>query len=211
MSTSNRRVSDFKVLATVGLLFITATASCAGRDATTEADLIAEALSLEPGMRVADVGAGDGEWSEILAAQVGESGHVFATEVTEDNLEEIRERVEDAQLNNVTVIQGDDLETGLPEDCCDAILLRRVYHHFTQPAEIRADLRRALRPGGRLTIIEITPQDDWRVLPDVPERDGHGISPEDLTQEMTSDGLFEVDQTYDRWDEDDDNYCVVFR
>ena len=200
-------------LSRVGLPAILAVIfGCAGnRMVAEEADQLREALRLKPGMRVADVGAGGGEWSEVLAREVGAEGHVYATEVDEDNLEEIRERLEGSGLESFTVIQGGEQETGLPDACCDAILLRRVYHHFTHPAELRADLRRALRPGGVIAVIEITPQEDWRKLPGVPERDGHGISREDLVQEMMSEGLFEVAGSYERWPEDEDNYCVVFR
>ena len=137
-------------------------------------------------------------------------GHVFATEVTDKNLQSIAERIEESGLLNITAVRGGELETGLTPGCCDAVLLRRVYHHFTQPADLRADLHRALRPGARLGVIEIKPQRDWGALDGVPERDGHGISRQDLIDEMTSEGLFAVVGSYDSWPEDEDNYCVVF-
>jgi tRNA A58 N-methylase Trm61 len=124
--------------------------SCAAaRPPQRELEQITAALVLRPGMRVADVGAGQGEWSAALAESVGESGHVFSTEVNEDHVEKIRGRVDHAGLANVTVVLGDQLETGLPDGCCDAILLRLVYHHFTDPGPMRDELRRALRPGTR--------------------------------------------------------------
>ena len=119
-------------------------AGCGGRLSAAEADRIAEVLRLEAGMTVADVGAGDGEWAVELARRVGENGHVYATEVDEDDLEDARERLEDTGLDNATTILGDQHDTGLPTDCCDAVLLRLVYHHFTDPAPMRASLRRAL-------------------------------------------------------------------
>ena len=71
-------------------------------------------------------------------------------------------------------------------------------------------LREALRPGGLLAVIEITPQPDWPRLPGVPERDGHGISPESLLDEMTADG-WTVVARHDAWGTEDDHYCIVFR
>lgn len=186
------------------------TAGCASARVADEHDRIAEVLGLEAGMRVADVGAGDGEWSEELALRVGEAGHVWATEVDEDDLSDIRERLDDAEFGNVTTVLGEAEDTGLPEACCDAILLRLVYHHFTDPAPMRASLRRALKPGAMLAVIDIEPQTQWRDLPGVPDRGGHGIPPDQLVAEMTGDG-FEVVGRYEDWPGDEDHYCVVFR
>ncbi len=175
-----------------------------------EAKQIAELLCLQGGAHVADVGAGDGEWTVKLAREVGEGGHVYATEVKEDLVEDIRKRAKKAKLDNVTVLLGDDEDTGLPEDCCDAILLRLVDHHFTDPAPMRASLKKALRPDGILAIIDIVPQTSWRDLPGVPDRGGHGIPVDALVEEMTADG-FEVLSRYDEWNDDDERFCVVFR
>ncbi len=185
-------------------------AACTGHVSAAEIDRLAEALELEAGMRVADVGAGDGEWSEELARRVGEAGRVYATEVEQDKVEELRQRAGEAGLGNVTSILGGERDTGLPEDCCDAILLRLVYHHFTEPAEMRASLKRALATGGVLAVVEISPQRLWAELTGVPDRGGHGIPLEDLVEEMTADG-FEVVERYEEWPGDDDHYCVVFR
>ena len=137
-------------------------------------------------MVVADVGAGDGDWSFRLAERVGETGHVYATEVDEDELKKIRRRIRKADNDNITAVEGDQERTGLEADCCDAILLRLVYHHFSDPARMRTDLRRALRPGGLLAIIDIVPQKHWRKLPEVPDRGGHGIPVQDLIAEVTA-------------------------
>jgi cyclopropane fatty-acyl-phospholipid synthase-like methyltransferase len=169
-----------------------------------------EAMSLEPGMVVADVGAGDGEWSEALAREVGPLGHVYSTEVDEDDLEDVNDRLERSGLDNFTTILGDQNGTGLSADCCDAVLVRLVYHHFTDPPRMISSLRSSLRDGAPLVVIEISPQEDWQPLPGVPERDGHGISMDDLIREM-ADGGFEVTARFDDWEGDEDHYGVVFR
>ena len=183
---------------------------CASEAPPDEVSRIVELLHLQPGMRVADVGAGEGEWAEALARVVGERGHVYATEIKEDLVEEIRERMEDAGLANVSAVLGDDERTGLPENCCDAILLRLVYHHFTDPASMRADLRRALRPGAPMVIIDIVPQKHWGDLPGVPDRGGHGIPLDTLVEEISADG-FEVVERIEEWPGDEDHFCAVVR
>ena len=192
------------------LLTVLASACTPRTAGASEAERIAEVLALRPGLEVADVGAGDGEWAAEIARRVGPEGRVWATEVKEDELEAIRERVEREGLGNVEVVKGDQTRTGLPEDCCDAILLRLVYHHFTDPPRMRADLQRALRPDGRLVVIDIEPQEHWRKLKGVPDRGGHGIPAEDLISELTTDGFEVVDRVED-WNGDGDRYCVVFR
>jgi tRNA A58 N-methylase Trm61 len=168
------------------------------------------ALGLRPGMRVADVGAGSGEWAERISREVGKTGRVFATEVDRAELQKIETRIKGAGLQNVTAVLGTQEDTGLPAGCCDAILLRMVYHHFTEPARMRASLRAALRPGAPLVIIDTEPQTTWRHLEGVPDRGGHGIKEEVLVREMTGDG-FEVVSRHDDWAGNGDRYCVVFR
>lgn len=196
----------------LGILAILVAGLLATPVEASEADRIAEAMALAPGRKVADVGAGDGQWTVHLARRVGEEGHVWATEVDADDLEELRQRVEREGLTHVTPVLGDAWNNGLPDDCCDAILLRLVYHHFTFPARMRSELHRALKPQGLLVVVEITPQEQWRKLPDVPDRGGypHGITVEDLLAELTSDG-FRVVERYDDWYGDEDRYCVVFQ
>jgi ubiquinone/menaquinone biosynthesis C-methylase UbiE len=176
----------------------------------SEGARITAALHLRPGARVADVGTGNGDWAERLGREVGETGHVYATEVEADKLQTVDTRVKEAGLKNVTTILGSQDDTGLPAGCCDAILLRMVYHHFTHPSRMRASLYAALRPGAPLVVIETEPQKDWRHLEGVPDHGGHGIRHEDLVREMTADH-FEVVERHDDWPGDGDRYCVVFR
>jgi ubiquinone/menaquinone biosynthesis C-methylase UbiE len=161
-------------------------------------------------MKIADVGAGDGEWSIAIAEKVGEAGHVFATEVDESELQKITQRVERAGFPNITVIAGDQESSGLPDVCCDAVLLRMVYHHFVDPTAMLSSLRRALLPNGHLAVIDITPQGHWRSLEGVPERGGHGIPADDLIGEISAQG-FELMARYDEWNGDPDRFCIVFR
>jgi len=203
MRTNSRRV----VLLAVALLVAVGPAA---HPLDSEAERVIAVLHLRPGLRVADVGAGNGEWAERLGREVGETGHVYATEVDRDHLQTVEARLKEAGLKNATTILGTQEDTGLPPECCDAVLLRMVYHHFTDPARMRASLRSALRHGAPLVVIDTEPQKSWRHLEGVPDRGGHGIKEEDLVREMTGDG-FEVVARHHDWPGDGDRYCVVFR
>jgi SAM-dependent methyltransferase len=173
-------------------------------------------LALKPGMSVADVGAGSGELTVALAAEVGPGGRVFSTEIDPEALKQIRAAVAAARLTNVTIVQARARDANLPTDCCNAVLLRRVYHHLTHPAETNASLLRALRPGGLLAIIDFSPTFSW-LWPWPPKgvpqnRGGHGIAAQLVVDEATASG-FELVQLIDDWPGRGPlgSYCAVFR
>jgi len=161
-----------------------------------EAERIAELMQLRPGMRVADVGAGEGEWGEALARKLEASGHVFLTEIDDGELLKLHNRLEDSELENMSVVAGSPDETGLPSGCCDAILLRLVYHHMSEREAMRASFGQSLRENGLLLIVEL-------------DRNGHGIEAQRLVDEMTTDG-FKVVSRHPDWGGHDDHYAVLF-
>src|ERR671918_2275940 len=148
-------------------------------------------LALKPGMSVADVGAGRGELTVALAAEVGSGGRVFSTEIDPEAVRQIRAAVAAAGLANVTVVQAQARDANLPTDCCDAVLLRRVYHHLTHPAETNASLLRALRPGGLLAVIDFPP-------PFFIGRGSLGVPAQSVVDEVTASG-FEMLQLRRDW------------
>ena len=160
-----------------------------GEDSEAEVDRLAGALDIQPGDIVADVGAGDGWLSIEIANRVGESGLVFATELAADRRDAIRAAVADAGLDNVTVVEAGERETNLAPECCDAIYLRRVYHHLTDPAATNASLHAALKPGGRLSIVELEFNGLLRPLRGWP----HWTDDEQVVAEVTAAGLTHVE------------------
>jgi ubiquinone/menaquinone biosynthesis C-methylase UbiE len=164
-----------------------------------------QVLALEAGTVVADVGAGKGGLTFALASEVGSKGRVFSTDIDPDRVRALREAVAAARLGNVTVVEGSVGETGLPPNCCDAIVLRRVYHHLTDPSAINASLLRSLRPGGVLAVIDFPP-------PFFLSRGSFGVPARAVIGEVTSKG-FELVRAIDDWPGRGplETYCVVFR
>ncbi|HSA66690.1 MAG TPA: methyltransferase domain-containing protein [Methyloceanibacter sp.] len=166
---------------------------------------VRQVLTLETGTVVADVGAGKGELTFALAREVRSNGHVFSTEIDPGRLWRLREAVVAAKLDNVTVVEAYSSETGLPPNCCDAIVLRRVYHHLTDPSGINASLLRSLRPGGVLAVIDFPP-------PFFLSRGQLGVPAKIVVSELRSSG-FELLRQIDDWPGRGplESYCVVFR
>lgn len=157
-----------------------------------EIDRLVAALRIEPGTRVADLGAGDGSFAIALARRVGPSGHVFATELDDERLAEIRQAVASAGLSNITVVKGVASATNLPRGCCNALFSRNVYHHLSDSAAINADIFRALRPGGRLLVIDFEPGGimDWVGRPAMEaHHGGHGTPRETVVKQVTAAGF----------------------
>lgn len=167
-------------------------------------------LHLRPGMDVADVGAGRGGLTIRVGKHVGPDGRVFATEIDRGRLAAIRRAVANQHLSNVTVMQAPEQSTGLPDDCCDAIFLRGVYHHFTYPTEMDDSLFRAVRSGGMVAIIDFPPRlllKPWTPKGVPKNRGGHGIPRDILAGEMSSAGFEIVSETdWPGW-----QYCILFR
>src|SRR5688500_15729996 len=157
----------------------------------SEMSRLRQVLALETGKVVADVGAGKGELTFALAREVGPNGHVFSTEIDPERLRGLRQAVVAAKARNVTVVEASVSETGLPPNCCDAIVLRRVYHHVTDPTGINASLLRSLRPGGVLAVIDFPP-------PFFFGRGSFGVPAQAVIDEATGRG-FELLRRIDDW------------
>jgi SAM-dependent methyltransferase len=181
------------------------------RGISREAERLAAVLALERTSRVADVGAGDGEYARELASRVVTAGHVFATEIDEKAVASLRATANDAGLGNVTAVRAAETSTNLPAACCSAAFLRGVYHHITRPAETNASLREAIRPGGRLAIIDFEPS--WLLSTFFPvrgvcaNRGGHGVPPDVVIHELQQ-ARFVLRQRIDEWP--GGQYCLVF-
>jgi predicted methyltransferase len=182
--------------------------------AAREVPKLAEVLALKPGMVVADVGAGGGAMSVVMAKWLGPEGRVYATDIGAAQLAEIRAAVAENALSNVVVLEGAVASANLPADCCHAIFLSDVYHHLTRPREFDASLLAALKPGGRLAIMDFPPDPGSTVPEGVPaDRGGHGITSALLVAEVTGAGFRHL-ETLPRWPPDNDRsmlYLAMFQ
>jgi ubiquinone/menaquinone biosynthesis C-methylase UbiE len=177
-------------------------------DAAEEVKRLAELMGWKAGTVVADIGAGDGQYTFAAVDHVGKAGKVFATEIDAKKVGELRDEVARRKLANVIVVESKEAETNLPAGCCDAIFLRHVYHHLTKPAEFDAGLVRSLKSGGRLAIIDFAPRAGLEPVEGVPSnRGGHGIPEKIVIEELKAAGL-QVERIVDDWPEND--YCVLF-
>jgi len=176
--------------------------------AADEIPKLAALMDWKQGTAVADIGAGDGSYAFAATDVVGASGKVFATEIDKEKLAKLRDEITKRKLKNVDVIESGDAEANLPASCCDAIFLRRVYHHLTKPLEFDASLIRSLKPGGRLAIIDFPPHPEYGKVKGVPkDREDHGIQQKILIDELSKAG-FQLDKIVDDWPTND--YCVLF-
>lgn len=174
-----------------------------------EESKLVRVLGLSPGKIVAEIGAGDGQLSIRAAQVVSPGGRVYSSELGEAKRGALKRNAAKAGVRNVEVIEAQELATGLKAGCCDAVFMRDVYHHLTAPEAILGDIRKALRPEGRLLIIDFEPRSSLGRVEGVREnRGGHGVPRSVLVEELKAAG-FEVVSEDPGWRSD--LYAVVAR
>jgi ubiquinone/menaquinone biosynthesis C-methylase UbiE len=141
------------------------------------------ALNIKPGMVVADIGAGSGYYTVRLSRSVGPTGHVFATDVQRGMLDLIDRRMAEEKITNVTTVLGATDDPALKAGSLDLALMVDVYHELQTPQTFMRRLRDALKPDGRLVLLEFRKED-----PQVPIREEHKMSVEEARRELTADG-----------------------
>jgi predicted methyltransferase len=116
-------------------------------------------LQVTTGSTVADIGAGSGYFTERLARLVGASGRVYANDIQPGMLDLLRRRLNRERLSNVTLVLGEPADPKLPPAAIDMALMVDVYHELSEPQTMLAHIRKALKPGGRLVLIEYKGED----------------------------------------------------
>jgi len=115
---------------------------------------IIAASGVKPGMTVADIGAGTGLFTMLFADAVKPGGSVYAVDISPAFIDYIQETAKKRRVRNVTAVLSDGTDTQLPEASVDLAYLSDVYHHFEHPAETLASIRKALKPQGRMVVID---------------------------------------------------------
>lgn len=136
------------------------------RDDRREAATVMDLARIEPGMTVADIGAGEGYYTVRLAERVGARGRVLAQDIIPEAIQKLGTRVERERLDNVSIKLGAEDDPGLPANSFDRIFLVHMYHEVTEPYAFLWRLRPALRKGGQIIVVDV----------DRPT-DQHGIAP----------------------------------
>src|SRR5215471_2032082 len=166
------------------------------RDAAGEPGQLVRLLGIEPGMTVADLGAGSGYYVVRLSPVVGSSGWIIAEDVVPGYLQNLRNRVRDLGLQNVTVTRGEPHDPRLPTGLVDVAILVHMYHEVTQPYGLLYNLVPALKPDSRVGIVDtFAPTSE------------HGTPPSLLRCELAAVGYREV--SFDRL-KGSDTYIAIF-
>jgi predicted methyltransferase len=141
-------------------------------------------LKVAPGEVVADVGAGSGYFTERLAGLVGQTGRVYATDIQQGMLDLLGARVSRAKLENVTLILSDPADPKLPPNAIDMVLMVDVYHELGEPQTVLGHIRTALKPSGRLVLIEYKGED-----PSIPIIPSHKMTVAQAKLEVEHEGF----------------------
>jgi SAM-dependent methyltransferase len=153
------------------------------REREERTDLLIQRLPLSPDDSVADIGAGTGYFSIPIARRVPE-GRVFAVDIQQEMLDIIEARKREGAPENIETILGSITDPGLPDAGVDLILIVDAYHEFSHPYEMGLAMAKALKPGGKLVLIEYRAED-----PSVPIKRLHKMSEEQAIKEMNALGL----------------------
>jgi ubiquinone/menaquinone biosynthesis C-methylase UbiE len=165
------------------------------RDIEEEPDRAIDALGLKAGDVVADIGAGSGYMSVRMAERVGPAGRVYATDIQPQMLALLQQRLNKDRITNIVPVLGAIDDPKLPEGQLDLELLVDVYHEFSQPQRMLRGMRRALKPTGRLVLLEYRKED-----PSIPIREDHKMTVAEAKLEVEAEGfvLSQVDKRLPR-------------
>jgi FkbM family methyltransferase len=170
------------------------------REREENTTLLLKNLDVKPGMVIADIGAGSGYHSALLSKMVG-SGKVFAVDVEPEMIAYLNERIKQKKLSRIVPVLSTEQKVSLPENTIDIMLLVDVYHEFSYPYEMALSMRSALKPGGKLVLVEFRSEDST-----VPIKTIHKMSEAQAIKEFKAAG-FKFDKNIDNlpW-----QHCMVF-
>ena len=147
-----------------------------------EPDKAIDALNLKPGMNVADIGAGVGYMSFKMARKIG-SGRVYAVDIQPGMIDKLKENAAREKVANVVPILGETADPKLPAGQIDLAIMVDVYHELSEPQKMLANIRKALKPNGRLVLLEYRAED-----PKIPIIPSHKMTVAQVKQELEAEG-----------------------
>ena len=161
------------------------------RELEEDPDLAMRLIRVQRGSTVADLGAGSGYFTVRLARAVGSAGKVYAVDIQQGMLDLLQRAVTKEKLTNVIAVLGAEDDPRLPAASLDLVLLVDVYHELWSPQTTLAHLKNAIKPGGRLVLLEYRAED-----PDVPIRPEHKMTKAQVKLEIEHEG-FKQQRVYD--------------
>jgi ubiquinone/menaquinone biosynthesis C-methylase UbiE len=141
-------------------------------------------IRVQSGWVVADIGAGSGYWTERLSRAVGSTGRVYANDIQQGMLDILRRRIDRAKIGNVELVLGTQSDPRLPRDALDLAIMVDVYHEFSEPQAMLRRIREALKPDGRMVLLEYRGED-----PSVPIRPEHKMTVAQAKLEVEAEGF----------------------
>lgn len=158
-------------------------------------------LQLQPGMNVADIGAGSGYHSRLISKKIGK-GKVYAVDVEPIMLVYLKQRIAQENLQNIVPVLGTISTVSLPNESVDMMLLVDVYHEFSHPYEMVQSMFNALKPNGKLVLVEFRAEDE-----SVPIKTIHKMSEAQAVKELKAVGFrLEKNMKNLPW-----QHCMIFR
>lgn len=154
------------------------------REAEEHPDAALDAIGIEKGSAVADIGCGAGYMTWRLAERVGPAGKVYAVDIQSKMLDLLRRNMADRHLANVIPVLGAVDDPKLPPNALDLVLMVDVYHEFSEPQQMLRHIRESLRPNGRVVLLEYRAED-----PAVPIRPEHKMTVQQVKAELEPEGL----------------------
>ena len=153
------------------------------REQEERTDLLLKALDLKPTDVVADIGAGTGFFTFVMAPEVPK-GKVLAVDIQPEMIEYLNEGKAKRKISNVQPVLGTESDPKLPASSVDLAILIDAYHEFSYPREMMSRIASALKPGGRVVLVEYRAED-----PNVPIKELHKLSVAQATKEMKAVGM----------------------
>ena len=159
------------------------------RESDERPDQALDAIGVQSGSTVADIGAGVGYFTWRLAARVGTGGVVYGEDIQQRMLDQLTKNMSARHLTNVRAVLGTTEDPKLPANSIDLVILVDVYHEFSEPEKMLDRIREALKPGGRIVFLEYRAED-----PNVPIRPEHKMTVKQVRAEVEPEG-YRFDKT----------------
>lgn len=153
------------------------------RDEEENVTIAIDSMELKPGMVVADIGAGSGYYSFRIARKLSR-GKVYAVEVQDEMIDALKNEKQKLQDSIVEVVKGDTASINLPDNSVALAIMVDVYHELEYPYEILQSIKKALKPGGKILLVEYRGED-----PSIPIKPLHKMTVTQVNKEMSANGF----------------------